>query len=104
MRAAGQIEDLPAGDLLTVVEFATDGVLVWEVDIDEAGTPRADALRAAWGELRGVDEGRAPDRLLTFTEPRNPARVMLACTSDDPDYVRRAYRVFRDRYQDAWAY
>jgi hypothetical protein len=104
MRAAGQIEDLPAGDLLTVVEFATDGVLVWEVDIDEAGTPRADALRAAWGEFRSVDDGLDPDRLLTFTEPRNPARVMLACTSDDPDYVRRAYRVFRDRYQDAWAY
>ena len=103
-RAARHIEGLVVGELLTVIEVADAGVAVWEILIDEAGTPLINPISADWEALSSEVAGLSQEWLLEFTRPRDLSHLMLASTATTAPFASAAMRALRAAYPSTRAY
>jgi hypothetical protein len=99
---------LPTGKALTVAEFSSSGVTIWQIQRDGTGTPRVLRRLNDWHTLRssGAVDGIA---LLDRIRTENDGAVILARTGrapaseadqDDLD-ADRGFEIARDAYRGA---
>ena len=77
VRLVKEIRGLPFGKVLTIAEFASGHVAVWEVRTDQGGTPRVRYWTESWTSLCDEEGTLSRRKLLEFTQPEDPTRMLL---------------------------
>jgi hypothetical protein len=79
---AEQVAALGSRGLLTVVELASGGIVVWNVQRDNSGTPRVrQTPKAGWTRLSGEDGMPARDLVRDLVLAASPSAAMVVRTA-----------------------
>jgi hypothetical protein len=88
-----EVRDLAKGSSLRIVQFTADGLVLWDVRRDEAGTPHAYSWPALpWSDFLDLDVLSGPE-LNRAARPGDGGRMILVCSAPDHSYARRAYEL-----------
>ena len=84
---ADEVRDLPKGRTLRIAQFTADGLVLWDVRRDEAGTPHAYSWPALpWSDFLDLDVLSGPE-LNRAARAGDGGRMMLVCSSPDHSYA-----------------
>jgi hypothetical protein len=90
---AEDIRGLAGGRSLRIVQFTADGLVLWNVRRDEAGTPHASFWPPLpWSDFLDLDVLSGPE-LNRAIRPGDGSRLVLVCGAPDDSYARRAYEL-----------
>lgn len=97
-RLASEIAGLPARQKIMVDEFTPEGVTVWRIRLDPAGTPVSRLWPACWPDLT---EGHAvsPAKLAGHIRTSGPGRLLMTirgCTAETDTALSQARRLYPD--------
>jgi hypothetical protein len=95
---AEELENLTDGTALTVAEFTSGGIVIWDVHRDPAGTPRARHWEPVpWTEFFDRDYP-SRRRLGTVVRPRGGSRLVLVRSDLSGPYAGSAFGLAVDMY------
>jgi hypothetical protein len=98
-----EVRDLPKGRSLRIVQFTADGLVLWDVRRDEAGTPHAYSWPALpWSDFLDLDVLSGPE-LNRAARAGDGGRMMLVCSAPDHSYARRAHELLARDHSHASA-
>jgi len=90
---ADEVRDLAKGRTLRIAQFTADGLVLWDVRRDDAGTPHAYSWPALpWSDFLDLDVLSGPE-LNRAARPGDGGRMVLVCSSPDHSYAHRAYEL-----------
>lgn len=90
---AEDVRELASGRSLRIVQFTADGLILWNLHRDEAGTLHPSYWRPLpWSDFLDLDVLSGPE-LSRVAWPGDGSRMVLVCSAPGNSYARRAYEL-----------